>query len=162
MFPSIWPGARLEIKPIACSELCVGMVVAFERAEQIVVHRVIDIDQQFFQTQGDSLLQADERCDYSALIGVVVSVNDKGQHRALRKRRRAKIALLTNNMAATVSPRKTSIEFSRVGDIDGVCKSLIYILKKVYFNSCEGNRKISIVQYQSDIHISFLEIQDKS
>jgi hypothetical protein len=98
MFPSIWPGARLEIKPIDCSELCVGMVVAFERAEQIVVHRVIDIDQQFFQTQGDSLLQADERCDYSALIGVVVCVNDKGQHRALRKRRRAKMAILTNNM----------------------------------------------------------------
>lgn len=98
MFPSILPGARLEIKPFDCRELYIGMVVAFERAEQIVVHRVIDIDQQFFQTQGDSLLQADERCDYSALLGVVVCINDKVQHRALRKRIPSKIAILTNNM----------------------------------------------------------------
>ncbi|MEN9699762.1 MAG: hypothetical protein RLZZ301_960 [Bacteroidota bacterium] len=86
MFPSIRPGARLEIKSIDCSELCVGQVVAFERAEQIVVHRVINIDQQFFQTQGDSLLQADEIHKYEELIGVLESVNGKRHHVVLQVR----------------------------------------------------------------------------
>lgn len=49
MFPAIWPGSRVVIKPLDPSELRIGMVVAFIRAGQIVVHRIVEIERFFFK-----------------------------------------------------------------------------------------------------------------
>lgn len=84
MFPSIKPGEFAVIKPIDFTTLRVGQVIVFQEGSRWVAHRLLEIQNEHFIAQGDSLITADLPIEKTQLIGVVNSVNSKTTYAKLR------------------------------------------------------------------------------
>lgn len=69
MWPTIPSGSRVEISPCGASELEVGQIAAFERAGQVVVHRVVKTSAQGVVFAGDSRARADGCIPASQVLG---------------------------------------------------------------------------------------------
>jgi signal peptidase I len=75
MIPTIWPETEIEISNCPMDQLCIGDIIAFQRMQHMVVHRVVMIqnlhDETFITTMGDSNLKVDEVINNGNFIGKV-------------------------------------------------------------------------------------------
>lgn len=91
MYPSIRAGSILHIKSLKePDELLIGDIIAWEREDDMVVHRVTHKyrtdDQWFFITRGDSTLSSDRPVAFEDIAGKVVLVEtSKGKKEPVRK-----------------------------------------------------------------------------
>jgi hypothetical protein len=95
MLPAFGPGARLRI---SCRRHGIrpGHVVAYQRADALVVHRVVDIQdagsasERLVTCQGDANLNPDTPIPLEAVLGVVTAARPAPwRHRVARYLRRA-------------------------------------------------------------------------
>ena len=84
MIPTIWPGTEIEISNCPMDQLCIGDIIAFQRIQHMVVHRVVMIqnlhDETFITTMGDSNLKVDEVINNANFIGKVKVKNNTLVH----------------------------------------------------------------------------------
>jgi signal peptidase I len=75
MIPTVWPGEIIEIQPEVIENVQIGDIIAFQRMQHMVVHRVVMIqnlhDETFITTMGDSNLKVDEVINNGNFIGKV-------------------------------------------------------------------------------------------
>ena len=84
MFPAIRPGEAILISPIPDSlSLREGEIIAWKRERDLVVHRIISIEnlngEVVFTTRGDSSMVADARVTKEILAGRVTLVKRRGK-----------------------------------------------------------------------------------
>ncbi len=84
MIPTVWPGELIEIQPVVIEDVKIGDIIAFQRIQHMVVHRVVMIqnlhDETFITTMGDSNLKADEVINNENFIGKVKVKNNSSRH----------------------------------------------------------------------------------
>ncbi len=91
MYPSIRAGSILHVKSLKePDELLIGDIIAWEREDDMVVHRVTHKyrtdDQWFFITRGDSTLSSDRPVAFEDIAGKVVLIETKrGKEEPARK-----------------------------------------------------------------------------
>jgi len=87
MFPSLWRGALLGISFASFDHLEIGNLIAFERRNKAVMHRIIHIENHSsgirIQTQGDSNLKPDEWINEDQYLGKVIAINQNKVHKAI-------------------------------------------------------------------------------
>lgn len=87
MFPTLWRGAQLKLTCTPFEKLERGNLIAFERANKAIMHRIVKIEQNAsgrrVQTQGDSNLKPDEWIDENLFLGKVIAINDNEAHKAI-------------------------------------------------------------------------------
>jgi Peptidase S24-like len=71
MWPAIPSGSRIEVVPGSIAKLRVGQVAAFERAGQVVVHRVERVGPDGVHFGGDALGRGDGRIAPEQVLGRV-------------------------------------------------------------------------------------------
>ena len=80
MLPSINQGSIVQIEAISMEQILPGDLIAFQRQQHLVVHRVLKIKQTttelLFQSQGDSNMRIDERITSLNYIGKVTKKNN--------------------------------------------------------------------------------------
>jgi signal peptidase I len=80
MIPSVWPGESIEIVPVVIENVKIGDIIAFQRIQHMVVHRVVMIqnlnDESYITTMGDSNLRVDEVINNANYIGKVQVKNN--------------------------------------------------------------------------------------
>ena len=85
MIPTVWPGELIEIQPVVIENVKIGDIIAFQRIQHMVVHRVVMIqnlnDETFITTMGDSNLKVDEVINNANFIGKVKVKNNTLVHR---------------------------------------------------------------------------------
>ena len=78
MLPAIWPGDRLTIESTEASDLRAGEIVAWQRGDAIVVHRVVEVvwagSGAHVMTRGDAMPATDDPVPASAILGRVIGV----------------------------------------------------------------------------------------
>ena len=79
MYPTIKPGNRIYIEEVKDSEaLCPGDIIAWQREDDIVVHRLVHRylhdDDYYFISRGDSSRVTDMPVAFDDIIGVVSSI----------------------------------------------------------------------------------------
>lgn len=88
MFPSLWRGAQLKLTYTPFEKLERGNLIAFNRANKAIMHRIVKIEQnesgRRIQTQGDSNLKPDEWIDENQYLGKVIAINQNEAHQAIR------------------------------------------------------------------------------
>ena len=86
MFPAIRPGNTIIIKPVPPDELKCGMIIAWKREKDLVVHRLVlayEADgEKYYLTRGDSSRSSDKPVTIDMIAGRVEAIY-KG-HRLLR------------------------------------------------------------------------------
>jgi signal peptidase I len=86
MFPAIRPGNTIIIKPVQPDELKCGMIIAWKREKDLVVHRLVlayeSDDTKYYITRGDSSRFSDKPVTRDMIAGRVEAIY-KG-HRLLR------------------------------------------------------------------------------
>lgn len=84
MIPTVWPGELIEIQPVVIENVKIGDIIAFQRIQHMVVHRVVMIqnlhDETFITTMGDSNLKVDEVINNANFIGKVKVKNNTSGH----------------------------------------------------------------------------------
>lgn len=87
MFPTLWRGAQLKLTYTPFEKLERGNLIAFNRANKAIMHRIVKIEQNAsgrrVQTQGDSNLKPDEWIDENLFLGKVIAINDNEAHKAI-------------------------------------------------------------------------------
>jgi signal peptidase I len=80
MLPSINQGSIVQIEAISMEQILPGDLIAFQRLQHLVVHRVLKIKKTttelLFQSQGDSNMRIDERITSLNYIGKVTKKNN--------------------------------------------------------------------------------------
>jgi signal peptidase I len=80
MLPSINQGSIVQIEAISMEQILPGDLIAFQRLQHLVVHRVLKIKQKdtelLFESQGDSNMRIDERITSLNYIGKVTKKNN--------------------------------------------------------------------------------------
>lgn len=86
MFPAIRPGNTIIIKPVHPDELKCGMIIAWKREKDMVVHRLVlayeSDDTKYYITRGDSSRSSDKPVTLDMIAGRVEAIY-RG-HRLLR------------------------------------------------------------------------------
>ena len=86
MYPAIVPGNTIIIKPVAAEELKCGMIIAWKREKDLVVHRLVlayeSDNEKYYITRGDSCQSSDKPVSFNMIAGRVEAIY-KG-HRLLR------------------------------------------------------------------------------
>ena len=79
MLPSIIQGSIVQIEAISMEQILPGDLIAFQRLQHLVVHRVLKIKQKdtelLFESQGDSNMRIDESITSLNYIGKVTKKN---------------------------------------------------------------------------------------
>ena len=87
MFPTLWRGAQLKLTYTPFENLENGNLIAFNRANKAIMHRIVKIEQNAsgrrIQTQGDSNLKPDEWIDENQYLGKVIAINQNEAHQAI-------------------------------------------------------------------------------
>ena len=80
MLPSIIQGSIVQIEAISMEQILPGDLIAFQRLQHLVVHRVLKIKQKdtelLFESQGDSNMRIDESITSLNYIGKVTKKNN--------------------------------------------------------------------------------------
>ncbi len=78
MIPFLCPGQKVQLSPVDMSQIVRGDIVAFQKADYLVIHRVHEIgftdDHLFLRTKGDSNLNPDAPIDAQAYLAKVIAV----------------------------------------------------------------------------------------
>ncbi len=78
MFPSIKPGNIIIIKPVPDEELKCGMIIAWKREKDMVVHRLVltyeSDDKRYYITRGDSCRSSDKPVTGNMIAGRVEAI----------------------------------------------------------------------------------------
>ena len=86
MYPAIKPGNTIIIKPVPHDELKCGMIIAWKREKDLVVHRLVlaykSDEKKYYITRGDSCRSSDKPVTPDMIAGRVEAIY-KG-HRLLR------------------------------------------------------------------------------
>jgi len=86
MYPAIKPGNTIIIKPMPPDELKCGMIIAWKRENDLVVHRLVlayeSDEKRYYITRGDSCRSSDKPVTLDMIAGRVEAIY-KG-HRLLR------------------------------------------------------------------------------
>ena len=86
MYPAIKPGNTIIIKPVPREELKCGMIIAWKRKKDLVVHRLVlayeSEGNKYYITRGDSCRSSDKPVSLDMIAGRVEAIY-KG-HRLLR------------------------------------------------------------------------------
>lgn len=86
MYPAISPGNTIIIKPVPEEQLKCGMIIAWKREKDMVVHRLVlayeSDDKKYYITRGDSCRSYDKPVSGDMIAGRVEAIY-KG-HRLLR------------------------------------------------------------------------------
>jgi GNAT superfamily N-acetyltransferase len=69
MWPLLWPGVRLRLRPVAPDALRRGDIVGVRRGDGLVVHRIEHIDGDVLWLRGDHLPQGDGPQPVSEVLG---------------------------------------------------------------------------------------------
>jgi hypothetical protein len=80
MWPAIPGHSLVELTPCAGTELRVGQVAAFERREQVVVHRVERVSERGLHFAGDALSIGDGCVPFEHVLGTVTLVVRRPLH----------------------------------------------------------------------------------
>jgi signal peptidase I len=90
MFPTLRPGDRITVKPLAKGEFPKpGQVVVYENNEVLVMHRLIEIinessGEQLFITRGDCVMDPDKPWLQQLVIGVAISYRRRGKEHLIK------------------------------------------------------------------------------
>jgi signal peptidase I len=78
MYPVIKPGNSIVIRPVSASDLKPGMIIAWRRDNDMVVHRLVSIydagGRTMYLTRGDSSPAFDDPVEFSEIAGRVEAV----------------------------------------------------------------------------------------
>ena len=75
MSPLIQPGDRLRLSALDPSAARSGTIVAFRRADMLIVHRLLKISPAGFVTRGDALSDNDAPVGAGEIVGRVAAIN---------------------------------------------------------------------------------------
>lgn len=78
MYPAIRPGNTLIIKPVEPEELKCGMIIAWKRKKDMVVHRLVlayeSDGKRYYITRGDSCKSSDKPVSHDMIAGRVEAI----------------------------------------------------------------------------------------
>ena len=78
MIPFLRPGQKVQLAPVDMSQIVRGDIVAFQKADYLVIHRVYKVSfiggQLFLRTKGDSNLNPDSPIDAQNYLAKVIAV----------------------------------------------------------------------------------------
>jgi signal peptidase I len=78
MIPFLRPGQKVQLAPVDMSQIVRGDIVAFQKADYLVIHRVHEVSftdgQLFLRTKGDSNLNPDVLIDAQVYLAKVIAV----------------------------------------------------------------------------------------